>query len=91
MMTIDEAWELIKNGEVHMDVAIETIRNDAWIQGMNDASQICFNQPNDKNGGWCAGKIHKARSPHIHVSNGLNDGCKLCRKDLRDPIHERTL
>lgn len=30
------------------------------------------------------------RFKHRHVNNGVDDACKECRFDLRDPIHERV-
>ncbi len=33
--------------------------------------------------------IAKAMPPHMHVSNGKDDACKRCGKDLRDPIHTK--
>ena len=30
------------------------------------------------------------RFAHMHVNNGVDDSCKVCRFDLRDPIHKRV-
>ena len=32
----------------------------------------------------------EARFRHPHVSNGVDDACRECRFDLRDPIHEQV-
>jgi hypothetical protein len=34
-------------------------------------------------------KVLESAFRHVHVSNGVNDLCKQCGLDLRDPIHER--
>jgi predicted RNase H-like nuclease (RuvC/YqgF family) len=31
----------------------------------------------------------RATFRHIHVNNGLDDACRQCGLDLRNPIHQR--
>jgi hypothetical protein len=31
----------------------------------------------------------KNEAKHTHVNNGVNDNCKECGRDLRDPMHTR--
>ena len=40
-----------------------------------------------------AARINELESTfkHYHVSNGVDDACKQCGLDLRDPIHTHTV